>query len=80
MSIDDLHAEQIEAQLRQVRLCSLVIEDVLESLADPVSAESRADLLLAAERLAVDVVRLVDETRAMAWNQPSSNISPDTFL
>jgi hypothetical protein len=80
MSLDDLHSEQIEAQLRQTRLCALVVESILEGLTDPTTPDSRADLLLAAEQLALDVVQLVDKARALAWNEPAHNFESNTFL
>ena len=80
MSLDDIQAKQIDAHLRQTRLCAIVIEDVLQDLIDPVTPDSRADLLLAAEQLALDAIRLVEQARAFAWQQQPAEIPPNTVL
>lgn len=80
MSLDDIRADQIDSHLRQTRLCVLVIQDILQDLTDPVTPDSRADLLLASEQLALDAIRLVEQARSFAWQEEPAEIPPDTLL
>lgn len=80
MSTQHEHEQIIRSQLRQVRLCTLVLEDINIDVADPTTADSRADLLIAAENLAVEAIKLVEQARALAWNQEPIEIPPNTIL
>ena len=80
MSTQHEHEQIIRSQLRQVRLCTLVLEDINTDVADPATADSRADLLIATENLAVEAIKLVEQARALAWNQEPIEIPPNTIL
>lgn len=80
MSTQHEHEQIIRSQLRQVRLCTLVLEDINTDVADPTTADSRADLLIATENLVVEAIKLVEQARALAWNQEPIEIPPNTIL
>lgn len=80
MSTEHEHEQLIRSQLRQVRLCTLVLEDINTDVADPSTADSRADLLIATENLVVEAIKLVEQARALAWNQEPMQIPPNTVI
>lgn len=80
MSTEHEHDQLVRTQLRQVRLCTLVLEDINIDVADPSTANSRADLLIAAENLVVEAIKLVEQARALAWNQEPMEIPPNTVI
>ena len=80
MSTEHEHEQTVRTQLRQVRLCTLVLEDINTDVADPTTADSRADLLIAAENLVVEAIKLVEQARSLAWNQEPMQIPPNTVI
>jgi len=74
------HEQIIRSQLRQVRLCTAVLEDINTDVADPTTADARADLLIATENLVIEVIKLVEQARALAWNEQPIEIPPNTIL
>ena len=80
MSTQHEHKQIIRSQLRQVRLCTLVLEDINTGVADPATADSRADLLIATENLVIEAIKLVEQARALAWNEQPIEIPPNTIL
>jgi hypothetical protein len=80
VSTDHEHEQRLRSQLRQVRLCTLVLEDINNDVYDPSTADSRADLLIATENLVVEAIKLVEQARALAWNQTPMEIPPNTVI
>lgn len=80
MSTEYEYDAKVRSQLRQVRLCTLVLEDVNTDVTDPTTADSRADLLIAAENLVVEAIKFVEQARALAWNQEPIEIPPNTII
>jgi len=64
-----------ERSVERLELCELAVLEVLRELSLETEPDRRADLLIAAERLADRVVTLLDVTRDMAWRLPT--MSPD---
>lgn len=74
------HEAKVRSQLRQVRLCTLVLEDINTDVTDPTTADSRADLLIASENLVIEAIKLVEQARALAWNEHPMEIPPNTII
>lgn len=62
-----LYQEVLSRNLQRISACSHTISFVREELIDPISIDSRADLLLAVEDLVNEVMTLALDVRAMAW-------------
>jgi hypothetical protein len=77
---DDYYDGKVRAQLRQVRLCSLVLEGINNNLTEPVTADSKADLVIVSENLLVEVMKLVEQARSIAWNEEPTSIPPNTVI
>jgi len=80
VSAEHEYETRVRSQLRQVRLCTLVLEDINLDVTDPNTADSRADLLIATENLVVEAIKLVEQARALAWNQEPMQIPPNTII
>lgn len=65
-SIND-YQEAVEQNLRKIRLCRHVIDEVHRTLIEPLYPEDKADLLLATEYLLDSIVCLTDDVSTMVW-------------
>ena len=61
------YQEAVEQNLRKIRLCRHVIDEVHRTLIEPLYPEDKADLLLATEYLLDSIVCLTDEVSTMVW-------------
>lgn len=62
---------EIERTIRRITSCTHTLYSVAEELNDPVSVESRADLLIAAENLIDVAIHVTEACRGIAWqNSP----------
>jgi hypothetical protein len=57
----------LDIALRRLELCNYAIQEIHAEIEKPHDPEERADLLLAAEALAFEVLDLVQTTRVYAW-------------
>jgi hypothetical protein len=57
----------LDLALRRLELCTYAIQEIHAEIEKPHDPEERADLLLAAESLAFEVLDLVQTTRVYAW-------------
>ncbi len=73
MAFLDDYDKQVSDNLRKIKLCAHVLEEVQESLLDPYSTERQADLLLAVEDLTSVSFELLASVRAMVWHE---NLKP----
>jgi hypothetical protein len=71
-SFDD-YDQQVRDNLRRIRLCSQVVDQVHRELLDPFHPERRADLLLEAEELASVSFELLANVREIVWHE---NLKP----
>ena len=69
MSFDKIHKEHLDTNLQQIKLCSEVIEDLIPKVIDPISADGKADLLLATEDLTIEVARLYKKVYELVWQE-----------
>lgn len=68
MALLDDYDKQVSDNLRRIKLCSDVIEQVNQELLDPFNTEKRADLLLATEELTSNAFELMAMVRDIVWN------------
>lgn len=68
------YVDQIEANLRRIKLASNVIAEVHHQLVDPLFPDSKADLLLATEELCLTAIELIEDVRFLVWGE---NTNPD---
>jgi hypothetical protein len=61
------YQEAVEQNLRKIRLCRHVIDEVHRTLIEPLHPEDKADLLLATEYLLDSIVCLTDDVSTMVW-------------
>lgn len=61
------YQEAVEQNLRKIRLCRHVIDEVHRTLIEPLYPEDKADLLLATEYLLDSIVCLTDDVSKMVW-------------
>lgn len=69
MAFVDDYEKQVSDNLRRLRLCSLVLEQVRQELLDPFESEKRADLLLEVEDLTSQTLELMTVVREMVWHE-----------
>lgn len=67
------YQEAVEANLRKIRLCKQVIDEVHRTLVEPLYPEDKADLLLASEYLTESVLHLMDDVAEMVWQNQLQN-------
>ena len=69
----------LDIALRRLELCNYAIQEIHAEIENPHDPEERADLLLAAEALAMEVLDLVQTTRNYAWGEEPSEefLAPD---
>lgn len=80
MSTDNEQLEKLRSQLRQVRLCALVIEEVNRDVTKPESVDDKADLLIAVENLAAEVFKLIEQSRSLVWDGVPAELPPDIIV
>jgi hypothetical protein len=69
MAFDKIHQEFVETNLRQIQLCTEVLEELTPQIIDPISADGRADLLLATEELAIEISKLYKKVYKIVWQE-----------
>ena len=70
MSFDKIHKEFIDSNINQIKLCASFIEELLPKVVDPISADGKADLLLATEDLTIEVGKLYKKVHEIVWGEP----------
>jgi hypothetical protein len=78
MEFLDDYEKQVSDNLRKIKLCTHVLEEVQQSLLDPFSPERQADLLLGVEDLASVSFELLAEVRDIVWHQDLKQASEDS--
>lgn len=71
-SFDD-YDKQVRDNLRKVKLCTNVLDEVQRNLIDPYATEQQADLLLAVEELTSVSFEILTAVRSMVWHE---NLKP----
>ncbi len=61
------YQEAVEQNLRKIKLCRHVIDEVHRTLIEPLYPEDKADLLLATEYLLDSIVCLTEDVSTMVW-------------
>jgi hypothetical protein len=69
MAFLDDYDKQVSDNIRKIKLCAHVLEEVQQSLLDPFHPERQADLLLATEDLTSVSFELLSTVRAMVWHE-----------
>jgi hypothetical protein len=69
------YQENIQANLRKIKLATHVIAEAHTNLLEPIFPEDKADLLLATEDLATTAFELMEDVRASIW---SANLTGPT--
>ena len=57
----------LEVALRRLELCTYAIQEIHIELEEPADSEHKADLLLATENLAYEVLDLLNTAKMYAW-------------
>jgi hypothetical protein len=63
------YQENIQANLRKIKLATHVIAEAHANLLQPIFPEDKADLLLATEDLATTAYELMEDVRASIWDK-----------
>jgi t-SNARE complex subunit (syntaxin) len=63
------YQENIQANLRKIKLATHVIAEAHANLLEPIFPEDKADLLLATEDLATTAFDLMEDVRASIWSE-----------
>ena len=63
------YQENIQANLRKIKLASHVIAEAHANLLQPIFPEDKADLLIATEELATTSFELIEDVRASIWDE-----------
>jgi hypothetical protein len=74
MAFLDDYDQQVSDNIRKIKLCAHVLEEVQQSLLDPFAPERQADLLLATEDLTSISFELMNAVRGMVWHE---NLKPE---
>ena len=61
--------EHVDTLLRRIQACSFTIATVRDSIFDPITVDTRADLLIATEDLVNEAMTLALEIRQIAWSE-----------
>ena len=69
MFTPESYQEEVDSNLRKIRLTEHVISDVHAKLIVPIYSDDKADLLIAVENLAESVFLLLEEVRGFVWNE-----------
>jgi len=72
------YQEAVEQNLRKIRLCKNVVDEVHRHLIDPLYPEDKADLLLATEYLLDAVVCLTNDVSEMVWHDQLRKPTPES--
>jgi len=72
------YQEAVEQNLRKIRLCKHVVDEVHRTLLDPLYPEDKADLLLATEYLLDAIVCLTNDVAEMVWNDQLRKPTPES--
>jgi len=64
-----LFQEHAQTLLRRIQACSFTIAQVRDSIFDPITVDTRADLLIATEDLVNEAMTLALEIRQIAWSE-----------
>jgi hypothetical protein len=62
------YQENIQANLRKIKLATHVIAEAHTNLLEPIFPEDKADLLLATEDLATTAFELMEDVRSSIWS------------
>ncbi len=68
MAFFDDYEKQVSDNIRKIKLCAEVLEQVRVELLYPPNPERRADLLLATEDVTSEAFELLASVREMVWN------------
>jgi hypothetical protein len=77
MSFERVHRQYLEENLQMVQILALAADELHDNLIDPIDPESRADLLLAAEDLVMEVQRLYKKVYGLVWHSEYSPYTPE---
>lgn len=69
MFTPESYQEEVDANLRKIRLSEHVISEVHSKLIVPIYSDDKADLLIEVENLAESVFLLLEEVRSFVWNE-----------
>lgn len=73
----DNYFEQVDINLRRMKLATHVLAEIHTQLVDPLYPEPKADLLLASEDLAETAFEILEAVREIVWKSnltgPTSN-------
>ena len=73
----DNYFEQVDINLRRMKLATHVLAEIQTQLLDPLYPEPKADLLLASEDLAETAFEILEAVREIVWK---SNITGPTSI
>lgn len=69
MSAERLPIDLLPATLRRLELCTYAVQEIHSQLEAPNNPESKADLILATERLVAETVDLYQTVRYYVWGE-----------
>ncbi len=69
MSAEKLPISALPVTLRRLELCTYALQEIHNELEQPETADQKADLILATERLVAETVDLYQTVRYYVWGQ-----------
>lgn len=69
MASERLPQASIETALRRLELCTYAVQEIHTELEEPQDPESKADLILATERLVAETVDFYATVRRYVWGE-----------
>ena len=69
MSAERLPVDLLPATLRRLELCTYAVQEIHSQLESPTNPDSKADLILATEKLVAETVDLYQTVRLYVWGE-----------
>jgi len=77
MASERLPATSLETALRRLELCAYAVQEIHVQLDEPNTAESKADLILATEKLVGETLDLYKTVRFFVWGEEEFEFQRD---
>lgn len=77
MSAERLPIDLLPATLRRLELCTYAVQEIHSQLEAPDNPESKADLILATEKLVAETVDLYQTVRYYVWGDEQTSEAED---
>lgn len=78
MPAERLPVDILSTTLRRLELCTYAVQEIHSQLDQPDSADSKADLILATEKLVAETVELYQTVRYYVWGKEEPSTIAET--